>query len=135
MQVLSIELTDEEFGLLTAKAGKHDLGAIIRMSLDTHFRMCRYTERPLPPLDLSGSHKALAALQVDRIDLSKPIPPDRGERRLDNGRFRYESDADFDKAMEVYYWQLDRYNHEKSKLQRARERGTWNQFGGISCIL
>ena len=30
---------------------------------------------------------------------------------------------------------LDRYNHEKSKLQRARERGTWNQFGGISCIL
>lgn len=135
MQVLSIELTDEEFDLLTAKAGKHDLGAIIRMSLDAHFSMCRYTEKPLPSLDLSGRGKTLAALEVDHIDPHKPIPPDRWETRLDNGRFRYESDEDFAKAMSAYEWQLERYNHEKSKLQRARERGTWNQFGGISCIL
>ena len=135
MPTLTVNLTSEEFDLLTAKANGHDLETIIKMSIDAHFRMCRYTEKPLPPLDLSKRGKALATLEANRIDLSKPIPPDRGETRLDTGRFRYESDEDFAKAMEVYYWQLDRYNHEKSKLQRARERGTWNQFGGISCIL
>lgn len=134
MPQLVIELTDEEHALLTTKAGKHDLSEIVKIALDGHFQVHRYTDVNSLPLDLSGRRKAIAALEADRIDLNKPLPPNRNERRLDNNRLRYETDEDFEAAMSAYRWSLSRYEAEQATFARKRATGTINEFGGRSWV-
>lgn len=135
MPVLTINLSNEEHDLLTTKAGKHDLEKIVKIALDEYFATHRFVETNTPPLDLAGRAKQIAALEVDRIDLNRPQPPDRHERRFDTNRLRYETDEDFDKAMAAYRWRLDRYNAEKSAFEAKRSKGVVNEWGGITCTL
>ena len=135
MPVLSIELTDEEHALLLKKSGKHDIEQIIRIALDQFFQTRRFIEENTHALDLSGRGKAIAALEADRIDLNRPQPPNRHERRIDNSRPIYETDADYEKAMAAYQWRLDRYSAEKSAFEAKKRNGTINEWGGITCTL
>ena len=133
MPQLVIELTEDEYDLLTAKAGSCDLQQITRIALDNYFCTHRHTATNTLALDLSGRSKAIAKLESDRIDPRKPLPPDRGEMMLD-GRNRFETDEDFEKAMKAYQWQLDRYNTEKSDFESKRAKGFVNEWGGISFV-
>ncbi|MDQ5770833.1 hypothetical protein [Thiothrix subterranea] len=135
MPALTVNLTSEEFDLLTTKAGKHDLSEIVKIALDEYFSTHRFVETNTVPLDLSGSGKAIAALEADRIDLNKPLPPNRYERRFDNNRLRFETDEDFEKAMSAYRWRLDLYEAEKATFERKRSAGNINEWGGVSCVL
>ena len=51
-----------------------------------------------------------------------------------DGRNRFETDEDFEKAMKAYQWQLDRYNTEKSDFESKRAKGFVNEWGGISFV-
>ena len=134
MPQLVIELTEAEHDLMTKKADKHDLEQIAKIALDNHFQVHRYTDVNTVPLDLSGRRKAIAALEAERIDLNKPVAPDRYERRLDNNHLRFETDEDFEKAMAAHQWRLDRYNAEKAAFARKRSTGVVNEFGGRSWV-
>ena len=135
MPQLIINLTDEEHAPLLKKAGSHDLEKITRIALDKFFQTRRFIEENTPALDLSGRGKAIAALEADRIDLNRPQPPDRNERRSDNNRLRYETAEDFEKAMASYRWRLDLYTSEKATFEAKKRNGTINAFGGVSCVL
>lgn len=132
---LTIDLSEVEHALLLKKAGKHDLSEIVKIALDEYFATHRFVETNTVPLDLSGRGKAISALEADRIDLNKPQPPSRYERRFDNNRLRFETDEDFDKAMAAYRWRLDLYEAEKATFARKRSAGVVNEWGGISCTL
>lgn len=134
MPQLVIELSETEHALLTAKAGNCDLQQIVRIALDNYFCTHRHTATNTVPLDLSGSRKVIAALEADRIDLNRPQPPNRTETTVE-GRFRWETDADFEDAMRCYRWNLDRYNAAQSYFDEKKRNGTINEFGGISCKL
>ena len=133
MPQLVIELTEDEYDLLTTKAGSCDLQQITRIALDNYFCTHRHTATNTLALDLSGRGKAIAKLESDRIDPRKPLPPDRGEMMLD-GRNRFETDEDFEKAMAAHQWRLDRYNAEKAAFARKRSTGVVNEFGGRSWV-
>lgn len=135
MPALTVNLTSEEHDLLIKKAGKHDIEQIVKIALDQFFQTRRFIEENTPALDLSGRGKAIAALEADRIDLNRPQPPNRHERRIDNSHPVYETDADYEKAMAAYQWRLDRYNAEKSAFEAKKRNGTINAFGGVSCVL
>ena len=135
MPALTVNLSNEEFELLTTKAGSHALEQIVKIALDNHFQVHRYSEENTVPLDLSKRGKAIAGLEAARIDPNKPQLPDRYERRFDNNRLRYESDADYEKAMSAYRWRLDLYEAEKATFARKRSEGVVNAFGGITCTL
>ena len=134
MQQLIINLTGEEHDLLMKKAGKCDLQQITRIALDNYFFTHRHTATNTVPLDLSGRGKVIAALEADRIDPRKPVPPNRTETTIE-GRSRWETDADFEDAMRCYRWNLDRYNAEKAAFEAKRSKGVINEWGGISCTL
>lgn len=135
MPQLIINLTSEERALLLKKAGKHDIEQIIRIALDQFFQTRRFIEENTHALDLSGRGKAIAALEADRIDLNRPQPPNRHERRIDNSHPVYETDADYEKAMAAYRWRLDLYESEKATFEAKKRNGTINAFGGVSCVL
>ena len=135
MSQLVIDLTNEEFDLLVAKANGHDLEKIIKIAIDDHFVRYRYTVEVLPKLDLSGRTKLFESLKSEYINPRKPVPPDRGEVRIDTGRFRFETDEDYEDAMRAYEWNLARYEAEQATLARKRVKGTLNAFGGWSCVL
>ena len=132
---LTIDLSEAEHDLLLKKAGKHDIEQIIRLALDQFFQTRRFIEENTPALDLSGRGKAIAGLEAARIDPNKPLPPDRYERRFGNNSLRYETDADYEKAMSAYRWRLDLYEAEKATFARKRSEGVVNAFGGISFVL
>ena len=134
MPQLIINLSNEEFELLTTKAASHDLEKIAKIALDNHFQVHRYTDINTPPLDLSKRGKAIAGLEAARIDPRKPVPPNRHERRFDNNRLRYETDEDFEAAMSAYRWCLNRYEVEQATFARKRATGTINEFGGRSWV-
>lgn len=131
MPQLVIELTEAEYDLLTTKAGKFDLQQITRIALDHYFARHRHTEKNTSNLDLSGRGKVIAALEANRIDPRKPIPPSREEVMLD-GRNRFQTDTDFEKSMEAYRWQLARYEAEKAEFEEKKRNGTVNQWGCVS---
>ena len=135
MPHLIINLTESEHALLLQKSGDCDLQQITRIALDNYFCTHRHTATNTVPLDLSGRGKVIAALEADRIDPRKPVPPTRHEIRIDTNRPRYETDADFEKAMSAYRWNLDRYNAEKAAFEAKRSKGVINEWGGISCTL
>ena len=126
MQQLIINLSNEEFELLTTKAASRDLEQIAKIALDNHFQTHRYTDINTPPLDLSKRGKAIAGLEAARIDLNKPVAPDR---------LRFENDEDFEAAMRAFRWRLDLYEAEKATFARKRSEGEINAFGGVSCVL
>ena len=133
MPQLIINLSDDEFDLLTTKSGGRDLQQITRIALDNYFARHRHTEKNTLPLDLSGRGKAIAALEADRPDRNKPVMPSRGEVTLD-GQKRFESDEAYEKVMEAYRWQLTRYETEKNEFEEKKRNGTINQWGGVSFI-
>ncbi|WML91242.1 hypothetical protein RCF98_02545 [Thiothrix lacustris] len=135
MPQLTINLSNEEFELLTTKSASRDLERIAKIALDNHFQTHRYTDINTPPLDLSKRGKAIAGLEAARIDLNKPVAPDRYERRFDNNRLRFENDEDFEAAMRAFRWRLDLYEAEKATFARKRSEGEINAFGGVSCVL
>lgn len=134
MPVLSIELTETEYSLLSKKANNCDLQQVTRVALDQYFGSHRFTDENLPILDLSGHRKAAAALEDSRVDPRLPAAPNRYEIGND-GRSIYEDDAAFDRAVSAYQWILNRHNAEKATFARKRSAGVVNEFGGVSCVL
>jgi hypothetical protein len=134
MPALTVNLTSEEFDLLTAKAGSHDLSEIVKIALDEYFATHRFVETNTLPLDLSGRAKKIAELQAARPDPRKPLPPNRGELGVD-GRRIFQEDADYEAAVKSYEWNLAKYEAEKATFARKRNEGVVNAFGGVSCVL
>ena len=133
MPQLIIDLTEAEYSLLQTKAGKCDLQQITRIALDNYFHTHRHIAANTMPLDLSGRGKILAGLAADRIDPRKPVPPNRTETTVD-GRWRYETDEDYEAAMAAYRWQLNRYESEKAQFEEKKRNGTINDWGGMSWV-
>lgn len=121
MPALTINLTSEEFDLLTTKAGKHDLEQIAKIALDEYFARHRFVEQNTLPLDLSGRAAMMRKLSEPSIDPRKPVPPNRTETTIE-GRFRWETDADFEDAMRCYRWNLARYESEQEQKERIKQQ-------------
>lgn len=121
MQQLIINLTDEEHDLLLKKAGGQNIEELTKIALDQYFARYVHNHEPLPPLDLSGRGALLKKFAEPETDPRKPQPPERREVTLE-GRWRYESDADFEDAMRCYRWNLARYESEQEQKKRIKQQ-------------